>query len=438
METKDGRHYEIWPDGVTGQVADVSDESSSDTQRGLGDGRPRIEYQTLCGDSVVEVIPPESATSIKEALERAPTQEFHTSNPPIVPEVKTDSSSLSKFIPSVHPTVRFFLTGRVEADTDGATDTSRGCVQVKTFLGIGIAPKEIAVDVLPNSLEDVAQVVTQSYHPLSPDSYTKKLAKLAIMRTMNFMDHLILKSPQENRASLERRKVDLIVPRHLPTDDEIYRFEYYARSIGYYGPVLWFIPPNMTFQDLVYADLLVDDWWHAEQNFPEGFKTHSPFDLPTGLKDYTEPGYWVLAIPGIVPGTTSKTFDEQSAMLPDIARQVGLEVENGNLHSRYRMQMFVCNIVNVLYFCAIAQHSRELYNGVPLIARTANTIRAFQAEFKDYKGKKFTFPQVSLYGQCRACVEYSPDRKLRITDWIDAKISQGVGIIVFTIPKVYI
>ncbi|MDF1497593.1 MAG: hypothetical protein P1P90_06105 [Patescibacteria group bacterium] len=431
MDTKDGRHFEVWPDGRPGTNVNDSEENVPSTERGLGGIHPQIQCANNEGRS-------NSAQNIKEALERAVTQEFPTDGSPIAIGNTRVPAFLPKHVPSIHPTKQFFLTGRVESDTDGATDTSRGCIKAKTFLGIGAVPKEITYYASPTSTDDVNQAITKPHHQPAPDSNAKKLAKMALLRTMNFMDHLILKSPQECRASLEKRKVDLIVPRHIPGDDEIYRFEYYARSVGYYGPVLWFIPPNMTFHDLVAADLLVDDWWHKEQNFPEGFTTFSPFDLPLGLTDYTEPGYWVLAIPGIMPGTTCKSFDEQSEMLPDIARQVGLEVENGVIHPRHRMKMFVCTVVDVLYFCAIAQYSKELFNGVPLIARTANSIKAFQEEFKDFKGKKFRFPQVSLYGMCRACVEFGPGTKLRITDWIDAKPSQGVGIIVFTIPKVYI
>jgi len=436
MEIKDDRHFDIYPNGSpAGDDSAASEEVVIDTKRGIGEARPRIEHQTLCGDES------SSASQVMESggiedLGNAPTQEFQTGDMPAASAVKADRPSFPRDVPSVNPTMQFFLTGRVRVDTDGATDTSRGRLRAKTFLGLGDAPKAIS-DQPSTSLVDIKRTTKASDRRQARESFATKHAKLALMRTVNFLSYLILKSPENCRESLEQRKNDLVVPRHLPGDDEIYRIEYYARSIGYYGPVLWFIPPNMTLDDLVSAGILSEAWWRREPNFPEGFKTLSPFDPPLGEKDYREPGYWVLAIPGVLPGTTAKTFSEQEASLPYIARTFGLEVENGCIHPKHRMIMAVRGVVDILYFCAIAEHAKERLTNLALTARTANIVKTYHEEPKSSRGTGIRLPAQSLHSVCRACVDFPADRQLSISDIVDDRPSQGVGLIVFIIPTIY-
>jgi hypothetical protein len=193
----------------------------------------------------------------------------------------------------------------------------------------------------------------------------------------------------------------------------------------------------MTLDDLVAAGILSEAWWRREPNFPEGFKTLSPFNPPLDDKKYREPGYWVLSIPGIIPGTTAKTFAEQESILPDIARIFGLEVENGSIHPRHRMIMAVRGVVDVLYFCAIAQHSKEWLTDMTLTARTANTIKTYHKDSENPRKPHIVLPVESLHSVCRACVDFPVDRKLSISDIVDNRPSQGVGLIVFVIPKIY-
>nr|MBD3281853.1 hypothetical protein [Candidatus Uhrbacteria bacterium] len=390
MKRIDDRRYEV--------VIDGPDDPKVDTKRGLGDGK------------------------------EAPSDAESTSN------------NVPVAVPSIQKTFQFVLTGRVKVETQDVPESRRGRFRAKTFLGLGdSAPPPSSGTRLPKTLDEARSAARLSEIPPAPEpeqeSLAVKQAKLALLRTMNFLDFLIVNSPPSERASLEERKANLVVPKHLPEDDEIYRMEYFARTFGYYGPVLWFIPPLMTLHDLVSAGLLSETWWRKEPNFPEGFTTLSPFDPPPDAgKEYREPGYWALAIPGPTPGTTAKTFAEQEACLPDIARMYGLRVINGCIDPSHRMIMAVRGIVDTLYLCAIAKHSHELVSEIPQIARTANVIRSYH-EGETQKG--IVVPKHSLFSNCRACAEFSPRHKLCISDMVDDRASQGVGLIVFVIPKIY-
>jgi hypothetical protein len=420
MRTKDGRHFEVDVDEPPSEEGAQDPENDKvDTKRGVGD-----RSHTLLGDP-----------QLNEALERAPTQEFQTGN---VHTAGEKPVSVPRQIPSVHPTEQFFLTGRVRADTNDVPTDRRGRVQVNTFLGLGHALVENEAATLPSSLNEVKKAVGVSSTVPEDESFAMGHARRAILRTMNFLNYLILKSPKELRASLEERKENLIVPKHLPEDDEIQRFEYYAQTFGYYGPVLWFIPSGITLDDMVSADLLNEDWWRSEPNFPNGFQTLSPFDPPLGMPNYREPGYWALAIPGLTPGTTGKKFDHTSLRLTDFVRMSGFDLSGDTIHPKHRMLMKVLTVPNVLLFCAIAQHAKELISHVSLIARTATIIRTHQEVAWDSRsGKSISVTAQSLHRKCRACVQFSPDEKLRITDWVDDAPSQAVGMIIFAIPHIY-
>ena len=364
-------------------------------------------------------------------IERAPTQAFQTGDVP----TKGRPVSGPRQIPSVHPTEQFFLTGRVQADT---------------FLGLGAVPPPVPSDELPETLEEARAVVTASQPPpkLADETLAQKHAKLALLRTLNFLDYLIVNSPASARASLEERKSNLMMPCHLPEDEEIRRFEYYTQSFGWYGPVLWFIPPGITLDDLVAADLLSEDWWRAEPNFNAGLPTLSPFNPPPfepkaidpnlEKPEYREPGYWVLAAPCLTPGTTGKIFNLDSYRLTDFVRMSGFDLKGDTIHPKHRMIMKVLRVTDVLVFCAIAQHAKELISRIPLIARTATVVRTHHEEVWDSRScKNISVTAKSLHSKCRACVQFAPDEKLRITDWVDDAPSQVVGMIIFTIPHIY-
>lgn len=351
-----------------------------------------------------------------------------------------ESGSRPLSVPSINKTISFVFTDRIKVETGDVPESRRGRIHAKTFLGLGdSAPPPSNGAQLPKTLSEAKVATRANEKSLAPDSEQESLAvkhaKLALLRTMNFLDFLIVNSSSFERASLEERKANLVVPKHLPEDDEIYRMEYFARTFGYYGPVLWFIPPLMTLHDLVAAGALSETWWRKEPNFPEGFTTLSPFDPPDDAgRDYREPGYWTLAIPGLMPGTTAKTFTEQEACLPEIARMCGLRVRDGCIDPSHHMIMAVRGIVDTLYLCAIAKHSHEFVSAIPQIARTSNVIRSYHEESQQ---KGIIIPKHSLFSHCRACAEFSPHHKLCIGDMVDDRSSQGVGLIIFIIPKIY-
>jgi hypothetical protein len=365
-----------------------------------------------------------------------------------VDDVSVDSQG-SKQIPSVHPTEQLFLTGDIRADASNITQSKRGYVRAQTFLGLGSSTPPEAPQTLPTSLDEVRAMVSVSQPPPKPkqETYAQKHAKVALLRTLNFYDYLILKSPPSARDSLELRKAGLVLPRHLPEDDEIKKYEQYTQSFGWYCPVLWLIPPRITLEDLAAADLLSEDWWATDPDFIKGITTRAPFELPPqGMrKDLTpeevlllDPSYWVLAVPCLTPGTTGRIFDKDNHDMSSFVRMSGFDTEGGKIHPRHRMAMKVLHVSDVAVFYAMAQQSGELISRIPLIARTATMIKSHEKEVRDAKsGKLECVPAESMYFRNRACVEFAPGQKLRIIDWQDSAGSQVVGIPFFAMPYIY-
>lgn len=109
------------------------------------------------------------------------------------------------------------------------------------------------------------------------------------------------------------KKVGSAPPVHF-TQAQVRRMELLAHEGGWDGPVLWYIPENITLEDLCRLGAVSERWWKTEPDFPRSMPTVSPYD---------ETGYWVLWSPKPHPMMLASTWEEQRATLPQMAHLLG-------------------------------------------------------------------------------------------------------------------
>ncbi|MFZ6015614.1 MAG: hypothetical protein ACOYUZ_04665 [Patescibacteria group bacterium] len=412
VEKDPKRHTSFYPDELT-----------ADGSRRLSDTPPN-EQPSVQDDAGRFTDPPNTNPGLAPAANPAPGQ----------------SPGSIKHVPSEHPTLHFILPEKQRLDEVMSRQVQiatarRGHGHMQTFLGLGESkPSQPPATNLAQSVN--AWVERKSDRPGSGD-YVMRLAKNAFLRTRNFLDDVYDRTPDEKKSGLEKCMDNTLIPNNLPDSSIVRSFEYFVRSYGYYGPVLWFIPADVTFAILHDAELITDALWKQEGNFIEGYPSQYPFDPPSGTPSIPPSGYWVLAFPGIMPGSACRSFADQEDMLPYLAQTVGLKVKGGLIRSGHHMAVKIPNIVDLLVFYAIVKHSKALVAKTQLIIRSAVGIKAYREE-NIGGGKGIEIPKHGLFTKYRASALIDPDRTLEVTESTDDLISQGHGITPFFISHIYV
>ncbi len=261
------------------------------------------------------------------------------------------------------------------------------------------------------------------------------LAREAFQRTMGFQAWLLSRTPPEKRADLERVMLAMPgPPRNLPREKAIQRLIWLGHTIGYTDPVLWFIPPHISLEHLMDAGILDPEWWTKDPNFIKGHKTYCPYEAED-LGTDQEPGYWILALPGIMPGTANRSYAEQSDMLENIARTAGLKTSDGHILRVEGMRVMVRGVAEVAVFFAIAQFVQAKLTDVPISVRTSTCHRAYQPGPNEAKSITFASgPMFNLYDKSQVCVNLNPGQKLKIHDMDDETCGMTLGLAPFLVP----
>ena len=274
--------------------------------------------------------------------------------------------------------------------------------------------------------------------PPTQSAQTMMLAKAAFMRTVNFLDDLVRRTPNNERGDL----IHIIsqmpgAPRNLPKDDAVMRFQLYARLMGYYGPVLHFMPPRISLTHLKNAGWISPMWWWDEPNFPKGHQSLSPYE-PEDHGEGSEPGTWVLALPGIMPGTANLTYNEQAELKPEVARMVGLRVVDGHIHHRENLHVYIAGVADVCVFSAINLHARNLLSNEPTVTRTSTVIHTYQPDVEKTSrrlGDKSSSFTPSLQSRCHVSVATFPGAPMQLCDYGDTARGLALGLTPFFYPS---
>ncbi len=325
-------------------------------------------------------------------------------------------------------TEAFFLDHR---ERQGALSASRqGYFPVSEFLG----GKQAKTRISERPPEDGKR---PSLPPPDGDSHSMILARAAFIRTTNFLNHLHRRLPDNLKAEfMERISMIPGPPRNLPKEDVIQRFEQFGRLLGYYGPVLWFMPPLISLEDLRDAGVLNPLWWSNEPNFIKGIRTLAPYE-PDKHGVLGEPGFWALALPGIMPSTGNRTYLEQENLMADVARNVGLEVEGGHIHHRERIRAYIGSVADVSVFCAMANHAQESLSGEVVVLRTSTAVRTYQPPVGKNGGGMPPAFVPSLQDRCHVSVAVFPDKPMQLCDYGDSAKGVTMGLAPFFVPFVY-
>ncbi len=274
--------------------------------------------------------------------------------------------------------------------------------------------------------------------PPANSKQTMVLAQAAFMRTMNFLDDLVARTPVEERGGLQEEIAHAPgPPRNLPKDEVVLKFQMFARQLGYYGPVLWYMPSHISLTHLKNAGLVNPTWWWNEPNFPKGYQTLSPYE-PEDHGESHEPGFWVLALPGIMPGTANRSFEEQADLKRQIACSAGINVRDGHIDHRECIRAMIGNVADMAVFFAMAKQARELLSGEPVVVRTSSVVRTYQPDENGGSGladgSKFS---PSLQSVCHVSVAVFPDAPLQLCDYGDTARGVALGLAPFFIPFAY-
>gem|GEM_PF-2701223 len=262
-----------------------------------------------------------------------------------------------------------------------------------------------------------------------------QLAREAFQRTMGFQAWLLSRTPPEKRADLENVMQAMPgPPRNLPSEKAIQRLIWLGQTIGYNDPVLWFIPPHISLEHLMDADILDPEWWTKDPNFPKGHMTYCPYEAEY-LGTNQEPGYWILALPGIMPGTANRSYVEQSDMLENIARTAGLKTRDGHILRVEEMRVMVRGVAEVAVFFAMAQFVQAKLTDVPISVRTSTCHRGYQPGPDEAKSATFSSgPMFNLYDKSQVCVNLNPGQKLKVHDMDDETRGMTLGLAPFLVP----
>ena len=150
----------------------------------------------------------------------------------------------------------------------------------------------------PISLEGHQYFVEQELH--SPRSAIVRAGRASLDAAMRFVLPLA-------------KRFGNAPPIHF-TEAQVRRMALLAQEGGWQGPVLWYIPENVTLEDLSRLGAVSERWWKTEPDFPRSMPTVSPYD---------ESGYWVLWSPMPHPMTLEGTWEDQRAILPRMAHLLG-------------------------------------------------------------------------------------------------------------------
>jgi len=301
----------------------------------------------------------------------------------------------------------------------------------------GLTPQRTLV--IPTS--EPSSIKPSSRPSAPPTSAVMRLAQEAYQRTLDFLTWLLAHTPDDKRADLEKAIQEMPgAPRNLPREQVVKRFEWLGHSIGYHGPVLWFIPPHISLGHLLDAGVLDPLWWFDEPNFIKGHQTICPYDLDD-LDSKQEPGYWILALPGIMPGTANRTYAEQSGMLEVVARTAGLKTRDGRILYEEDMRVMVRGVAEVTVFFALAQFVKARLTDTPVSVRTSSCHRSYRSDAEKPQSSKLLAsdlgPPESLYDKCQVCVSLVPDGKLQIHDMGDKACGMTLGLTTFFVPFIY-
>jgi hypothetical protein len=146
------------------------------------------------------------------------------------------------------------------------------------------------------------------------------------------------------------KKFALAPPIHF-SEVQVRRVECFARDAGWMGPVLWYIPENVTLMDLHRLEAVSPKWWMQEANFPRSIPTVSPYD---------DAGYWVLGAPIPHPSTMGSSLDDQLKMLPSLAHLLGFR----------RSDIILGDATDLAVIAAVARSLDLLELQQPLAVRT--------------------------------------------------------------------
>lgn len=286
----------------------------------------------------------------------------------------------------------------------------------------------------------IAPSVPASDKPLSRPASSispavMQLARDAFQRTMGFQAWLLSNTPPEKRAYLENVMQAMPgPPRNLPREEAIQRLIWLGQTIGYTGPVLWFIPPHLSLEHLMDAHILDPEWWTKDPNFIKGHETYCPYAVED-LDTVQEPGYWILALPGIMPGTANRSYAEQSDMLENIARTAGLKTRDGHILRVEEMRVMVRGVVEVAVFFAMAQFVQAKLTVAPISVRTSTCHRGYQPGPDEAKSASFiSGPVFNLYDKSQVCVNFNPGQKLKVHDMDNETRGMTLGLAPFLVP----
>ncbi len=273
--------------------------------------------------------------------------------------------------------------------------------------------------------------------------YVMRQAHQAFSRTLDFLRELALRMPDGPKTILEKYLEDMPGPPvHLPSESAVQRFEIFAQSLGYRGPVLWYLPHNLTVEQLALGGVLDPEWWLNEPNYLKGLPTIAPYAPPevVGL-EWIETGFWALAIPGIMPGTARRTFTQQQTLLAEISRTVGLAVNHHHIDHRESMQAFVMAAPETAIFFALARFADALLTDMPFSVRTAQNLWTYQPEVDPRSsilpGEVWSSPVPSLYEKLHVCVGVSGKNRLTLHDRGDEAEMLDLGLCPFFVPFIY-
>ncbi len=269
-------------------------------------------------------------------------------------------------------------------------------------------------------------------------SAVMQLAQEAYQRTMGFQAWLLSRTPPDKRKDLENVMQAMPgPPRNLPREKAVQRFKWLGQTIGYEDPVLWFMPPRISLEHLMDAGVLDPQWWTKDPNFIKGHQTICPYE-PEDLETDQEPGYWILALPGIMPGTANRSYVEQSEMLETVARTSGLKTRDGHILYEENIRVMVRGVAEVAVFFALAQFAQARLTKTPISVRTSTCHRSYQPDPNQLKSSvSDSGTSISLHDKCQVCVSLVPDSMLQIHDMGDTSCGMTLGLAPFFVPFIY-
>lgn len=265
-----------------------------------------------------------------------------------------------------------------------------------------------------------------------------QLAHEAFQRTMGFLAWLLNRTPPDRRGDLEKMIQAMPgPPRNLPREKAIQRFKWMGQTIGYEETVLWFMPPRISLEHLMDAGVLDPKWWTKDPNFIKGHQTICPYE-PEDLDTDQEPGYWVLALPGIMPGTANRSYAEQSEMLETVARTAGLKTRDGHILYEENIRVMVRGVAEVAVFFALTQFAQARLTKTPISVRTSTCHRSYRPDPDQLKSSvSDSGTSISLHDKCQVCVSLVPDGMLQIHDMGDTSCGMTLGLAPFFVPFIY-